>query len=253
MSENNLAVVRNADVPAIPEELIGAGLEAMDRGDLIIPRARVIQPTSKLDGRPGQFHFNLTGECKDSIHAVLLNMSKGRVYWSADLAADPLCASDDARTPREQREGYGPTCDACPFSQWGDEGQPPKCSLVYNFLAADLDDDNTPFLLALHGSSVKHAKTVLSAFALKHLPLFSQPVQIDAIEVKNDKGRFYEVVMRPNDGGRPFDWRPFAEMYRAYKHTTIRADADREDFAAEAKAEADDPDLLDDAAEALPF
>jgi len=58
--------------------------------------------------------------------------------------------------------------------------------------------------------------------------------------------------MRPNGGGRPFDWRPFAEMYRAYKHTTIRADADREDFAAEAKAEADDPDLLSDA-EALPF
>jgi len=252
MTDKELTVVE-AQVPAIPEEFAGAGLESMDRSDLIIPRAQVIQPTSKLDGRPGQFHFNLTGECKDEINAVLVNMSKGRVYWSADLAADPLCASDDAKTPREAQEGYGPTCDVCPYAQWGEDGAPPACRLVYNFLAADLDDDSTPFLLALHGTSVKHAKTVLSAFSLKRKPLFSQPVVISSVEVKNDKGRFYEVVMRPNGGGRPFDWRPFAEMYRAYKHTTIRADADREDFAAEAKAEADDPDLLDDAAEALPF
>jgi len=62
MSENNLAVVRNADVPAIPEELMGAGLEAMDPRDLVIPRAQVIQPTSKLEGKPGQFYFNLTGQ-----------------------------------------------------------------------------------------------------------------------------------------------------------------------------------------------
>ena len=137
-------------------------------------------------------------------------------------------------------------------SQWGDEGQPPKCSLVYNFLAADLDDDNTPFLLALHGSSVKHAKTVLSAFQLKRQPLFAKPVTISAVETKNEKGRFYEVVLRPDSGTDAFDWRPFAEMYRGYKNTTIQADADREDFAAEAKAEADDPDLLSDA-EALPF
>jgi len=246
-----LAVV-DAQVPAIPEDLAGAGLEAMDRSDLVIPRARVIQPTSKLDGKPGEFHFNLTGESKPQIHAVLVNMSKGRVLWSTDLAADPLCASDDARAPRTPQQGYGPTCDACPYAQWGDANEPPKCSLVYNFLAADLDDDDAPFILSLHGASIKHAKTVLSAFQLKRQPLFAKPVTISAVETKNDKGRFYEVVLRPDSGTDAFDWRPFAEMYRGYKNTTIQADADREDFAAEAKTEAANEDLLD-GTEVLPF
>lgn len=249
MTEQETALaVMDADVPAIPEEFANAGLEAMDRTDLVIPRARVIQPTSKLDGTPGQFHFNLTGKTKAQVHAVLVNMTKARVYWSTDLAADPICASDDARTPRQQVQGCGPTCDQCSNAQWQDDA-PPACSLVYNFLAADVDEDNAPFIISLHGASVKHAKTILSAFSLKRRPLFSQQVIISATEVKNDKGRFYEVVIRPNGGGRSFDWRPYAAMYKGFKSTTMRADADRETFAPPVDDSADDelPEGLNEA------
>ena len=244
--ETALAV---GDIPAIPEEFAMAGLEAVEQADLIIPRARIVQPTSKLDGNPGEFYFNLTGESKPQIHAVLVNMTKGRVYWSSDLAADPICASDDAKMPREQVQGCGPTCEKCPYAQWGEDNAKPPCSLVYNFLAADIEADNSPFILSLHGASVKHAKTILSAFSLKRKPLFSQPVIISATEVKNDKGRFYEVTIRPNGGGRAFDWRPYAELYKGYKSLTIKADADREGFAAETQEPSDD--LPDDLAEAL--
>lgn len=236
MSDTQLTVVES-QVPAIPEEYALAGLEAMERSDLIIPRARVIQPTSKLDGKPGEFHFNLTGTTKELVHAVLINMTKGRVYWSADLAADPICASDDAKTPRQAVQGCGPTCEACTYAQWGDDDKPPACNLVYNFLAADTDEDNAPFILSLHGASVKHAKTILSAFTLKRRPLFAEPVTIMAVEVRNDKGRYYEIVIRPNGAGRQHDWRPYAELYKGHKDLTMRADADREGFAAEAQPE----------------
>ncbi len=250
--ETALAV---GDIPDIPEEFATAGLEAVEQGDLIIPRARIVQPTSKLDSKPGEFYFNLTGESKAQIHAVLVNMTKGRVYWSSDLAADPICASDDAKTPRQPAgQGCGPTCDRCPYAQWGEDGEKPACSLVYNFLAADIEADNAPFILSLHGASVKHAKTILSAFSLKRKPLFSQPVVIASTKVTNDKGVFYEVTMRPcgmesRGGGRAFDWRPYAELYKGYKSLTIKADADREGFAAETQEPEDD--LPDDLAEAL--
>jgi hypothetical protein len=86
---------------------------------------------------------------------------------------------------------------------------------------------------------------------LKRKPLFSQPVTISAVETKNDKGRFFEVVLRPNGGEGAFDWRPYADLYRAYKSTLIRADGDREGFAAEAATADPDGDLPDGLADAL--
>lgn len=240
--ETGLAVT---DIPDIPEELATAGLDAVEQSDLIIPRVRIVQPTSKLDGRPGEFYFNLTGESKPQIRAVLVNMTKGRVYWSSDLAGDPICASDNAKTPRTPVQGCGPTCETCAYAQWGEDGEKPACSLVYNFLAADLEEDNSPFIISLHGASAKHAKTILSAFSLKRKPLFSEPVVIASSEVKNDKGRFYEVTIRPNGGARGFDWRPYAELYKAYQDLTVRADADRETFVAEQGPSDDLPEGLD--------
>ena len=217
------------EVPAIPESLAMAGLEEVDRSDLILPRVRVIQPTSKLEGNPGQLHYNLTGEAVDAIHAVLLKMTKSRVCWDKDnLGADPLCASDDAKTPRSQyADIYSDACASCPMAQWGvesDPSTPPACRLVFNFLAADLDHDDAIFVIGLGATSVKHAKKILSVFTLKRKPLFSQPVMVQAVKAESDKGKWYEVVITPNGGSRQFDWRPYAAMYQAYQAVTVEAD-----------------------------
>jgi len=210
-------------IPPIPEEYATAGLVNVDREDMVMPRVTLTQPTSQTaDGLPGTFHHNLTNDSVAQIHAVLLNHTKSRVYWDKkNLGADPLCASDDAKMPRAQYAGgFGSACADCPMAEWG-AAEPPACKLVHNFLAANLDDGNTPFLIALSGTSVKHARKVLTTFKMKRTPLFSRPVTIGAVEVKNDKGRFFEIVMTPNGGGADFDWRPFAAMYRDYKTVTM--------------------------------
>ena len=221
------------EAPAIPESLAMAGLEEVDRSDLILPRVRVIQPTSKLEGNPGQLHYNLTGEAVDQIRAVLLKMTKSRVCWDKEnLGADPLCASDDAKTPRSQYAGiYAERCADCPMAQWSDDA-PPACRLVYNFLAADLDNDGAIFVIGLGATSVKHAKKILSVFALKRKPLFAQPVVIQSIKAESDKGKWYEVVITPNGGSRQFDWRPYAAMYQAYQAVTVEADVENDAEAA---------------------
>lgn len=208
------------------------GLEDIDQSDLMLPRVRVIQPTSKLDGPAGSFHNSLSGESKPQIHAVLLRVTKSRVCWDpSDLAAPPLCASDDARTPRAANLGtYSADCASCPMAQWGKDGEPPQCRLTYNFLAADLDDEGTPFILSLAGASVKNARKIVSVFVLKRKKLFSRPVKIESVEVKNDRGRYFEVVLSLNGGG-DFDWRPYQDMYLGLKETAITADTESETVA----------------------
>jgi len=228
MSKQNemaLAVAEPNEL-AIPDEYLGEGLEGIDQDDLTMPRIRVIQPTSKLDGDPGTFHNNLTQATKKRIDAVLLRVTKSRVCWdSGDLAAPPVCASDDAITPRAEYEMvFAKTCASCPQARWGSDGVPPACRFTYNFLGADREDDDAPFVLSLSGASIKQAKRVISAFALKRKPLWSRPVTIQAVEVKNDKGRFYEVAIAPAQAARDFDWQTYRGLYLALRGETIVAD-----------------------------
>ena len=215
-----------ATIPEIPADLSMEGMEGIEQSDLMVPRMRVLQPTSKLDGTTGGFHFNLTGETKKTVVAVLLRVQKGRVMWNPDdLAAAPVCASDDAKTPRSGGT-YANPCADCPMSKWGAENTPPPCSATYNFLAADTEDDNAPFMLSLSKTSLKHAKRIISVFVLKHKPLWSGPVRIMSILVTSDKGKWYEVTFTPAPA-RGFDWRPYREMYLGMRAMELRTDTEQ--------------------------
>ena len=74
------------------------GMEVFDTGDLVIPRYKIVQPTSK-EGTPGLFRNNLTNEEKDRINVVVLAATKGRVCWSENIEEDPVCRSSDGLNP----------------------------------------------------------------------------------------------------------------------------------------------------------
>lgn len=218
-------------LPAIPDDYAREGMEDIDRDDLIIPRIRVIQPTTtKFEGPPGTFHQNLTGKTKESLRVVLFKVTKTRVYWDReDRSAPAICASDDNSTPRPQYANKcSPTnsCKNCAHSVWGPDRQPPDCRLVYAFLAADMDDDDMPFIIGLSGTSAKNAKRVISTFFLKNKPLWSEPVTVTSLEVKNDEGRWFEIVMVPS-GGEDFNWQKYRGLYQVLKAATITADTER--------------------------
>ena len=218
-----------AIIPEIPADYSMEGMDGIGRDDLMVPRARVLQPTSKLEGETGWFHFNLTGTAKKTVVAVLLRVQKGRVMWDAeDLGAAPRCASDDDVMPR-QGDGYlfGPCAD-CDQSRWGADKTPPPCSQTYNFLAADTEDDDAPFMISLSKTSLKHAKRILSVFVLKHKPLFSAPVRIMSNLVTSEKGKWYEVTFTPAPA-KGFDWRPYREMYLGMKAMDLSTDTERTD------------------------
>lgn len=226
-SKEIAVVTTSQNVPEIPADLSMEGMEGIDQSDLMVPRARVLQPTSKLEGEAGEFHFNLTGETKKTVLAVLLRVQKGRVMWDAeDLTAAPVCASDDDKTPRPGGVSNGRPCITCQYAKWGQDNTPPPCSQTYNFLATDTEDDNAPFMLSLSKTSLKHAKRIISVFVLKHKPLYSAPVRIMSTLVTSDKGKWYEVTFTPAPA-KGFDWRPYREMYLGMRAMELRTDTEQ--------------------------
>jgi len=177
-----------------------AGADTLDRSDIVLPRVRVRQPTSKF-GTPqdaGKFHNNLTEQFSDTISAVVLRVSKGRVMWADkfDGSDMPMCASDDAQEPRGgigiSDPQSGP-CKTCPFSQWGENHEPPRCSLVYTYLCADRNEDDMPFLISAMRTSVKAAKklnTLVKMFGIR------KEMSIGTVLREEDKGQWYELLFQ---------------------------------------------------------
>jgi len=178
-------------------EVVGA--EVLDRSDIVLPRVRLRQPTSKF-GTPqdaGKFHNNLTETFVEQIEAVPLRVAKGRVMWPEAYSADsgPECASDDGIQPRAgnglSNKQPGP-CATCAMSQWGQDGAPPRCSLIYTYLFANRADD-MPFLLAAMRTSARAAKKLNSLIKMFGI---RKTIIIKAELVNNEQGQWYELVFQ---------------------------------------------------------
>jgi len=197
----------------------------LDRGDLIIPRIRIIQPTSQIeDSVVGEFHNNVTGHCSDVINVVILRIRKGRVYWdpSATVSDDPLCASDDGLSPRGTIENpfdEGQGCLACRMAQWIDSQKPP-CALVYNYLCVD-PETLEPFVLSLKSTSAKTAKRLNYLVRQRG---FRNAYQLHLVECKGEKGRWFEA--RVSDAGPVKTTARFVALARQLADAEITTDTE---------------------------
>lgn len=184
---------------AIPAPGAPLGLEEVkDDEDLIIPRFRVVQPTSKMSEEAGTFHNNLTNACKPTLRCALMRLSRTRVYWDPDdLTAPPLCASNDSKEPRPEykENGWIPEtgqCADCVKSKWHANGDRPACALGYTFLGIDLDE-GMPFFINLGRTSARTAKQIISAFVLRKEALFSRPIILSTEKMEDERGKWYVV------------------------------------------------------------
>ena len=216
------------EVPQMPEDLVGAGMEDFERADLIIPRYVRRESLSKTtEGELGWFINNVTRSAKAEIKAVMLRFTHGRAMF--DQKGNLQCASDNSRNPTERFASEGvKICSACGNANWGKDRTRPKCPIIYNFLCWDLDED-TPFMLSMRGSSVKHAKRILSEFQLRFRKiLFSRPVAISSIgPITGDMGSWYEtVIVVDEEAAQTYDWRPFHAKFVELREFQVTAEVE---------------------------
>lgn len=119
--------------------------------DLVLPIRKLVQGVSRRADttKAGQFWDELSDTYKPKMNVSLIWMRRERTLFGDILDAGPICASNDAVSPRRvvehQGSETGPTCELCPFNNT-------DCQFSYGLLCYDLDDSEM-FVLRVGGAS----------------------------------------------------------------------------------------------------
>jgi len=244
---------------AIPDDLDSyTGYEGIDEDALIIPRMKIVQPTSK-DGIPGTFLLNLTGEEFETLESVIvIKVSRGRVMWDRDGNSElPLCRSYDFLNPDPTLEipqndkcaeyivkgGKKILQTVCPMGVWGDNSERPECGEVYNLLC--VTGDRIPFWFALSGASIKPVRRYISAIALRRKKLWMFETDLRLIE-KKEPHKHYVLDFAPP---KPIPQESLEEIFKlvtAFKNESIEQTLKAEEAAAKEGEEGGNAEWMDD-------
>lgn len=230
----------------VREELMG--YDGLDPGDFIVPRFKIVQPVSR-EGTPGRFRSNVTGEELDEIACVVLAVRKGMVLFGEGTEGKAICRSRDALSPDPsleypisdfcsviQNRRLVPVCEKAKFQN----GTPPGCKLTYNVLGLRIEGSQPePFLMTLHGTSLRPVRMFLSVCRQQRRHLFDIQCTMRLTETVNTKGRFYVVSFE--DIGEVEPRGAYARLYQelsTYDPATT--------FEAEENGSTDFPPIRDD-------
>jgi hypothetical protein len=199
------------------------GFENFDESDLVIPRLSIVQPTSK-EGTPGTFRSNLSGEEKEELRITPITFTKGMVLWSDELGNDPECRSNDALVPDPAMESSkSPRCHeraanrlrpVCNYAMWR-SGEAPACKMTYTLLAIDMGT-MLPFLISLHGTSVRSIKALISHVWQSRRNFFDVACRMSLNKVTNQRGSFFVADFSQYEDHEPGTFRDSYESLRAY-------------------------------------
>lgn len=200
------------------QEPFETGLEAMDAGDLIIPRLTITQPTTPdiPAEQQGKFCINITGDFHEKMTVAMIKLSKSRILFPEKYKRDnePLCRSHDFIVPANDIPGATPMCDSCgllplvtgekkakhkcPYANWtGDEKGnqvPPRCQEVWNSLVVDLES-YMPMWFSLKSTALKPFRKIVSAISMisqaKKIAMWGLQFDMAIDKTTNDSGTFY--------------------------------------------------------------
>jgi hypothetical protein len=202
-----LELREEAELPDIPRELDGfTGYEDIDPSRWIIPRVKIVQPTSKdVDATTGTLRVNVSGEEFEEIDIIVVKATQGRIWWEEGGGDKVLCRSYDFLHPDPAIEsppseicarrvpvvgGKKALKPVCPKSMWGAGKERPACDETFNLLCI-MTDGMLPFWVTLAGMQIKPVRNYLSAVAIRRLPLWQFETTLGLTLTTNTKGKFY--------------------------------------------------------------
>ena len=205
--------------------------DGFSQDDLIIPRWKSIQPTTRIEGvKEGHFYNSLTGELREKLENVVFLVRKnGRVLFpQTDFSGVRLCWSNDGCYPDSDKvlmqtgqQAKSSACVAsgrkvmCLCAEWHRDEKgtatPPECRETITFLGLDLQS-LTPFIMTFHGAAISPVRNFISAVYLKKKQATMQGKELHLRDFQivlslklqmNEKGKYYipvfEKVTQIND------------------------------------------------------
>lgn len=158
--------------------------------DITMPRWRLVQPTSKIEGQQGQFNHNLTGEVLDSVQMVIVYITPSRVEFNA--ARKLVCYSHDGIT------GTRGACAGCKQAVWPEGGGAPKCGPGYTYIGMHPSTAEL-YAITAQGKSAGPAKAYHSSLFTARLSPWAVITEWRSKMVTDAKGKYY--ILTPKRTG----------------------------------------------------
>lgn len=181
--------------------------------DMILPRWRMVQYSSTIEGDPGQFNSNLDEETQGRLDLVVLKITPSRVQFDDDR--NLVCMSNNGHV-----SSRGQPCANCPAAQWGEDGEPPACSRGYTLICLDPRDDSLCLVGALR-TSVPGMKRYNSLLVKKKRPPFTFLTRFTGEPQAGPKGKYFTLgieLLGENDPDKIAEYR---QQYQALANVTI--------------------------------
>ncbi len=200
--ETNIATTDDAfiaEMQDIMTEFGGGAVDSLTASDVVMPRYKLIQNTSRK-GTPGKWVSTTAPEEElDALSIVILDISSYRVMFPEQGQGDrPLCRSNDGLSKSDVNGVGDGNCENCRYSVWSKDPTTgrnikPRCSSGYTLLGIILlpDGTQTPGMASLKGAAIRPLKQYFTRMKTRNIPSFAYITNITAAPKVNDLGRFF--------------------------------------------------------------
>lgn len=205
----------NANLPAVPAGSAIPGLGDLDKGDLSIPRLKILH-------REALFEDSLSKETFTELDVIVLGLMKGRILWDTAMEDDavPFCKSYDTECghadPAEfpwDASGFDAAdydaeapvlpCAGCALKDWGSHPDPnreaPWCNLqhIHPVLMRDGAGEFTmPAILTVQKTGIKPSQDYSSSYQRARLPMFSSTTHLSLNALKKAGNPYCVPIFR---------------------------------------------------------
>lgn len=229
---------------------IRRGFEDEQEGDLIMPRAKMIQALSPelnddnladLNIKPGMLINSLTYEVLSGVFIPIFKFGS-RVLWIPRAAGSGMACraidgltgevADSSRFGRfneEKKEFYDVIqvtngqkilCKECPWSKW-DGDIPPVCTASMNFLSV-YDECDFPLVNSFVNTSFKSGKKLFSLCKMRPGDMFAYKYKIKPTRKTNEKGTFFVAEIYPSGKSSEEEYKYAENLYHMFKGKDIK-------------------------------
>ncbi len=188
-----------------------AGLENMERGDMVLPRLGLCQSNSPQRSKQnpkfisgiaeGNYFNSVTRQnYGERVRLVPLLFYKSRILFRPyEEKGGILCQAQDAKMGTGNPGGE---CFKCPKSMFSKDGEAPECNIFFNYAALVLPERGLPgadglVVFSLKSTGLKAAREWNSIIRLKNTDIFAGVYELTSTEQSNDIGHWYQPVIAP--------------------------------------------------------
>jgi hypothetical protein len=219
--KNNQEIVKHEEQPMglmqVPEYLqkapgeVAAGTEYMERQDVTLPRLGLCQALTPqrqksnpkyIQGLEEGMYFNtITKEVYgEKVRIVPLLFYKSRILFEdMDKGGGLLCQAPDALMGVGKPGG---NCLKCPLAQFGQGGEPPECSIFYNYAALAFSNGRITgienmIVVSLKSTGLKVARDWNALIRLRRADIFAGVYEFTSTTTRKDPYTWQTPIIQP--------------------------------------------------------